>query len=851
MEYIESHLDGEIDIAQAARLAVCSSFHFQRVSSYMAGVTLTEYIRRRRMTLAAFEPAESGAQVRNALGDDVVSQMVAMQAQLEAEEIGQKDDGLLDRDPDEEFPEVTREALLDDIVTARMYGDEKLFNELDTLYQELYGEGESNGAEEADGSEGREVQLPASERGRGDDGAAERVLGQDIRGSGGGVAEADAGGAVQADVGTVRAQGNIGEWTAEKRKALEQATKKIQRDFGIDAKTRPVERISPASLDWAKSAKTILGGEGVLFYDDAGEDGRKPNGFADGKHEYVRYTGKSTDIFHYAHERAHNKDAYLRTGQNRLQQLGKREILDAYIEARGAQEADRRQMETEFLCDVFGAYVYGRVMGRTVHDQLGLADDVAQAFYDAFDAAFAAGAIEEQEMPKNRWLEFSETEIMEPGEANAEVALYTESQYNRYDWARVNGVLTAGENRNFVDSIRRGDARRIQKRTSDGYYIVETSGLKLKEFGLRTVLVVTDGKRNDPSIERVYRIDIDNDTDAEIVREAIYEIEKRDSASAGEIIKNYFGEKLVRYSTNRDFETYRTIRSRRSQQQGKRGAPHAGINRGIKVGRGDSGKNSGDVVENNREAPATGAFSAPENELDYSTTPITDPGEDAPRTRRGRINEKAGALFDANETPESYFARTRETGEEFDNAVNQQLRGMMLRNGENVGGTLSDASMERIAGIFAGATRRNALSLSLSSPVRVFEDVTGWGGRTAEERAKNVRNGNLLKNTYYEYGNLQAANRETWIAENMRPVIEATTKQNPVNSCPDGRGGHRGCSAYPPATRRAFPATMSALQVTRPARRTWRNMRFLREPGQCLNVWGPYRKPCRTCSAAS
>ena len=32
VEYIESHLGGEIDIAQAARLAVCSSFHFQRVS---------------------------------------------------------------------------------------------------------------------------------------------------------------------------------------------------------------------------------------------------------------------------------------------------------------------------------------------------------------------------------------------------------------------------------------------------------------------------------------------------------------------------------------------------------------------------------------------------------------------------------------------------------------------------------------------------------------------------------------------------------------------------------------------------------------------------------------------------
>ena len=158
--------------------------------------------------------------------------------------------------------------------------------------------------------------------------------------------------------------------------------------------------------------------------------------------------------------------------------------------------------------------------------------------------------------------------------------------------------------------------------------------------------------------------------------------------------------------------------------------------------------------------------------------------ENAPTTRQSRLNE-AWELFDNNSTPATYY-ESNPRG--FDVKTNNLLRGLMLRNGEDVGGALSDATMERIAGIFEGATRRNALSLSLSSPVRVFEDVTGWGGRTAEERAKNVRNGNLLKNTYYEYGNLQAANRETWIAENMRPVIEATTKQNPVNSCPDGRG---------------------------------------------------------------
>lgn len=55
LAYIEEHLDGEIEPDQVAALACCSSFHFQRMFSYMARVPLAEYIRRRRMTKAAFD----------------------------------------------------------------------------------------------------------------------------------------------------------------------------------------------------------------------------------------------------------------------------------------------------------------------------------------------------------------------------------------------------------------------------------------------------------------------------------------------------------------------------------------------------------------------------------------------------------------------------------------------------------------------------------------------------------------------------------------------------------------------------------------------------------------------------
>lgn len=53
--YIEEHLTDEIDYEHLGRIACCSSYHFQRMFAYMAGVPLSEYIRRRKMSLAAVD----------------------------------------------------------------------------------------------------------------------------------------------------------------------------------------------------------------------------------------------------------------------------------------------------------------------------------------------------------------------------------------------------------------------------------------------------------------------------------------------------------------------------------------------------------------------------------------------------------------------------------------------------------------------------------------------------------------------------------------------------------------------------------------------------------------------------
>lgn len=55
INYIEDNLTNDVDYNKVARLACCSVYHFQRMFSFIVGIPLSEYIRRRRLTLAAFE----------------------------------------------------------------------------------------------------------------------------------------------------------------------------------------------------------------------------------------------------------------------------------------------------------------------------------------------------------------------------------------------------------------------------------------------------------------------------------------------------------------------------------------------------------------------------------------------------------------------------------------------------------------------------------------------------------------------------------------------------------------------------------------------------------------------------
>jgi len=63
INYIEEHISDELDFSKIAQIACSSAYHFQRMFVGMSGIPLSEYIRRRRMSLAVADLKDGNAKI--------------------------------------------------------------------------------------------------------------------------------------------------------------------------------------------------------------------------------------------------------------------------------------------------------------------------------------------------------------------------------------------------------------------------------------------------------------------------------------------------------------------------------------------------------------------------------------------------------------------------------------------------------------------------------------------------------------------------------------------------------------------------------------------------------------------
>lgn len=85
---------------------------------------------------------------------------------------------------------------------------------------------------------------------------------------------------------------------------------------------------------------------------------------------------------------------------------------------------------------------------------------------------------------------------------------YTQAEYNHHEWAKVNDVLSDAEQAKFM--ARLSDQRNGIKfdKTADGYRLYDVGA----KDNINNVVIVSDGKYKNPSIERVYRIGLESET---------------------------------------------------------------------------------------------------------------------------------------------------------------------------------------------------------------------------------------------------------------------------------------------------------------------------------------------------
>lgn len=144
------------------------------------------------------------------------------------------------------------------------------------------------------------------------------------------------------------------------------------------------------------------------------------------------------------------------------------------------------------------------------------------------------------------------------------IANYTEAQYNKYGWARVNGVLNKAQNADFNAKFRSPAKYILENRTSNRELIIPVSDSSSENYGVNNVLVFVKGSFQNPTITKIIKIDLDNETDVDVIRRIFYDQRYSDRAIA--IAQHYFGYGLINEFGREDYGDYWTHRRRASQR---------------------------------------------------------------------------------------------------------------------------------------------------------------------------------------------------------------------------------------------------------------------------------------------
>ena len=173
---------------------------------------------------------------------------------------------------------------------------------------------------------------------------------------------------------------------------------------------------------------------------------------------------------------------------------------------------------------------------------------------------------------------------------------YNQSTYNRYGWTKVNSILNKQNSAELLKAI--GDIKRGYnvEQAADGSYMVEVAS---SPGGVKDTIIYTDGDYESPSIGKVIKINIDNETEAREIKEAIYGTEQNTLDNS--VIENLEAEGVLKVYDRRSSPSYKELQY---QGYGRLREKSISANKGRSDRRGSS-QNTGVSADQGRGSAVT------------------------------------------------------------------------------------------------------------------------------------------------------------------------------------------------------------------------------------------------------
>lgn len=147
-------------------------------------------------------------------------------------------------------------------------------------------------------------------------------------------------------------------------------------------------------------------------------------------------------------------------------------------------------------------------------------------------------------------------------------------------------------------------------------------------------------------------------------------------------------------------------------------------------------------------------------------------------TSRSVLNAReAAVLFRDGVSVEDYYKSGN-----YKHEVAKHLRGNYLRNGLAVGGALGANDLATATANAEYWKNRPQAWYTLTSPIRLFEELGNWRSGDASAQALNWLEGKWLSDKYFGFVEEQGANSNLWMREQSTPIREAFDGQQSTST---------------------------------------------------------------------